>query len=183
MEASVTTAHRRPLDVSSGRRLRRLPDRVLQWGLTALAARDPGPDRVLLHPADRPVASRRSARRAQLRLRQRLGSSRATSTTARPLRGRHADHVGDRAHHRRAGGGRDRAVSSPSCARAGSRTPLAILVDLLAAVPSVVYGLWGVFVLAPKLLPAEQWFANTFSFIPFIGGGIGNAPRTTSSRA
>jgi phosphate ABC transporter permease protein PstC len=51
------------------------------------------------------------------------------------------------------------------------RTPLAILVDLLAAVPSVVYGLWGVFVLAPKLLPVEKWFASTFSFIPWIGGG------------
>jgi phosphate ABC transporter permease protein PstC len=51
------------------------------------------------------------------------------------------------------------------------RTPLAILVDLLAAVPSVVYGLWGVFVLAPKLMPAEKWFASTFSFIPWIGGG------------
>ena len=52
------------------------------------------------------------------------------------------------------------------------RSPLSILVDLLAAVPSVVYGLWGVFVLAPKLLPAEKWFASTFSFIPWIGGGI-----------
>jgi phosphate ABC transporter permease protein PstC len=52
------------------------------------------------------------------------------------------------------------------------RQPLSILVDLLAAVPSVVYGLWGVFVLAPKLLPAEKWFASTFSFIPWIGGGI-----------
>ncbi len=51
------------------------------------------------------------------------------------------------------------------------RTPAAILVDLLAAVPSVVYGLWGVFVLAPKLLPVEKWFASTFSFIPWIGGG------------
>jgi phosphate ABC transporter permease protein PstC len=51
------------------------------------------------------------------------------------------------------------------------RGPLALLVDLLAAVPSVVYGLWGVFVLCPKLLPAEKWFASTFSFIPFIGGG------------
>ena len=46
-----------------------------------------------------------------------------------------------------------------------------MLVDLLAAVPSVVYGLWGVFVLGPKLLPVEKWFANTFSFIPFLGGG------------
>ena len=34
--------------------------------------------------------------------------------------------------------------------------PLSILVDLLAAVPSVVYGLWGVFVLIPKLLPARS---------------------------
>jgi phosphate ABC transporter permease protein PstC len=51
------------------------------------------------------------------------------------------------------------------------RAPLALLVDLLAAVPSVVYGLWGVFVLCPKLLPFEKWVAGTFSFIPFIGGG------------
>jgi phosphate ABC transporter permease protein PstC len=54
-----------------------------------------------------------------------------------------------------------------------ARAPLSVLVDLLAAVPSVVYGLWGVFVLGPKLEPAEKWFANTFSFIPFIGGGSG----------
>jgi phosphate transport system permease protein len=56
------------------------------------------------------------------------------------------------------------------------RTPLSILVDLLAAVPSVVYGLWGFLVLAPKLLPAEKWFASTFSFIPFIGGGTATGP-------
>jgi phosphate ABC transporter permease protein PstC len=56
------------------------------------------------------------------------------------------------------------------------RTPLAILIDLLAAVPSVVYGLWGVFVLIPKLLPAEKWFASTFSFIPWIGGGTVTGP-------
>jgi phosphate transport system permease protein len=51
------------------------------------------------------------------------------------------------------------------------RGVLGMLVDLLAAVPSVVYGLWGVFVLCPRLLPAEKWFASTFSFIPFLGGG------------
>ena len=56
------------------------------------------------------------------------------------------------------------------------RGPLTILVDLLAAVPSVVYGLWGVFVLGPKLLPVEKWFASTFSFIPFIGGGTATGP-------
>jgi phosphate ABC transporter permease protein PstC len=58
------------------------------------------------------------------------------------------------------------------------RGPLSVLVDLLAAVPSVVYGLWGVFFLAPKLLPAEKWFANTFSFIPWIGGGASSATPT-----
>lgn len=33
------------------------------------------------------------------------------------------------------------------------RGALTILVELLAAVPSVVYGLWGIFFLAPKLQP------------------------------
>ncbi len=50
------------------------------------------------------------------------------------------------------------------------RGPLTIMIDLLAAVPSVVYGLWGVFVLVPHLKPAEQWFTDKLSFVPFIGG-------------
>jgi phosphate ABC transporter permease protein PstC len=52
------------------------------------------------------------------------------------------------------------------------RSPLVVLVELLAAVPSVVYGLWGIFVLIPKLKPAEQWFADTFSFLPLVGGSV-----------
>jgi phosphate ABC transporter permease protein PstC len=52
------------------------------------------------------------------------------------------------------------------------RGVFALLLDLLAAVPSVVYGLWGVFILIPALKPAEQWFSNTFSFLPFIGGPV-----------
>jgi phosphate ABC transporter permease protein PstC len=52
------------------------------------------------------------------------------------------------------------------------KNPLTILIELLAAVPSVVYGLWGVFVLIPKLRPAEQWFSDTFSFLPFVGGPV-----------
>jgi phosphate ABC transporter permease protein PstC len=56
------------------------------------------------------------------------------------------------------------------------RSPLTVLIELLAAVPSVVYGLWGIFFLAPKLRPAEQWFADTFSFIPFVGGGTVTIP-------
>ncbi len=50
------------------------------------------------------------------------------------------------------------------------RSPLTVLVELLAAVPSVVYGLWAFVVIVPFLLPAEQWVADTFSFIPFVGG-------------
>jgi phosphate ABC transporter permease protein PstC len=48
---------------------------------------------------------------------------------------------------------------------------LTILVDLLAAVPSVVYGLWAFYFLIPKLKPAEQWFADTFHFLPFVATG------------
>jgi phosphate ABC transporter permease protein PstC len=56
------------------------------------------------------------------------------------------------------------------------RAPLTVLVELLAAVPSVVYGLWGIFFLAPKLQPAEQWVADRLSFLPFIGGGTVTIP-------
>lgn len=55
------------------------------------------------------------------------------------------------------------------------RSTLALLLDLLAAIPSVVYGLWGVFVLIPTLKPIERWVASTFDFVPFIGGAV-NGP-------
>jgi len=56
------------------------------------------------------------------------------------------------------------------------RGPLTIVLELLAAVPSVVYGLWGVFVLIPNLQGFERWFASAFSFIPFVGGGAVRGP-------
>ena len=68
------------------------------------------------------------------------------------------------------------ALCTAELAPARLRTPLTILVELLAAVPSVVYGLWGIFFLAPKLQPAEQWVADRLSFIPFIGGGTVTIP-------
>jgi len=60
----------------------------------------------------------------------------------------------------------------PRRARAG----ITVLIELLAAVPSVVYGLWGIIFLAPKLQPAEQWVADRLSAIPFIGGGVVTIP-------
>jgi phosphate ABC transporter permease protein PstC len=52
------------------------------------------------------------------------------------------------------------------------RAPLTITIELLAAVPSVVYGLWGIEVLAPKLQPAEQWVSDKLSFLPLVGGSV-----------
>ncbi|MGI8845577.1 MAG: phosphate ABC transporter permease subunit PstC [Thermoleophilaceae bacterium] len=53
-----------------------------------------------------------------------------------------------------------------------ARGPLTVVVELLAAVPSVVYGLWGVFFLIPRLKPAEQWFSDHLGFLPFVGGTV-----------
>ena len=53
---------------------------------------------------------------------------------------------------------------------------LGYLVDLLAAIPSVVFGLWGVLVLAPKLQPVWQFLADYLGWIPlFAGDAHGNA--------
>ncbi|MFL5782085.1 MAG: phosphate ABC transporter permease subunit PstC [Thermoleophilaceae bacterium] len=52
------------------------------------------------------------------------------------------------------------------------RGPLTMMVELLAAVPSVVYGLWGVFILIPKLQGFEQFLADKLSFLPFVGGHV-----------
>ncbi len=53
------------------------------------------------------------------------------------------------------------------------RGPLTILVELLAAVPSVVYGLWGVFVLIPQAQAGRAVVRATRSrFLPFVGGNV-----------
>jgi phosphate ABC transporter permease protein PstC len=53
-----------------------------------------------------------------------------------------------------------------------ARSTLTVLLELLAAVPSVVYGLWGVFVLIPNLKGAEGWFGRTFDLVPFVGPDV-----------
>jgi phosphate transport system permease protein len=42
-------------------------------------------------------------------------------------------------------------------------------VELLAAIPSVVYGLWGIFVVVPAIRPACTWLHDRFGFIPLFG--------------
>jgi phosphate transport system permease protein len=58
---------------------------------------------------------------------------------------------------------------------------LGYAVDLLAAIPSVVYGLWGIFFLAPQVKPAYAWLADHLSFIPFFAGPASNTGRTILS--
>lgn len=55
---------------------------------------------------------------------------------------------------------------------------LGYLVDLLAAVPSVVFGLWGIFWLAPRLVPGYDWLAEHASWIPFFAGPASSTGRT-----
>jgi phosphate transport system permease protein len=43
--------------------------------------------------------------------------------------------------------------------------PFAMLVDLLAAVPSIVFGLWGIFVLAPKLEPIQRFLNENLGWL------------------
>ncbi len=57
------------------------------------------------------------------------------------------------------------------------RTPISFMVELLAAIPSVIYGLWAIFVLAPLLRNYVQpWLAKTLGWTGFFSGppyGVG----------
>ncbi|MCU0536009.1 MAG: phosphate ABC transporter permease subunit PstC [Hydrococcus sp. Prado102] len=48
------------------------------------------------------------------------------------------------------------------------RMPLVFMVELLAAIPSVVYGLWGIFVLIPLIRPIGMWLHNSLGWIPLF---------------
>ncbi|WP_416954540.1 phosphate ABC transporter permease subunit PstC [Nocardioides sp. T5] len=56
--------------------------------------------------------------------------------------------------------------------------PVGYLVDLLAAVPSVVFGLWGIAVLAPRMVPFFDWLNSWFGWIPLFGGPVSSSGRT-----
>jgi phosphate transport system permease protein len=56
--------------------------------------------------------------------------------------------------------------------------PIGYLIDLLAAVPSVVYGLWGIAFLGPRLAPTYSWLEAHLGFIPFFAGPASSTGRT-----
>lgn len=53
--------------------------------------------------------------------------------------------------------------------------PIASLVDLLAAVPSIIFGLWGIQVLAPAVKPVADWLESTFGWFPLFAPGLTSA--------
>jgi phosphate transport system permease protein len=55
---------------------------------------------------------------------------------------------------------------------------LGYLIDLLAAIPSIVYGLWGIFVLGPAAVPVLKWLEERLGFIPFFEGPASATGRT-----
>ena len=55
---------------------------------------------------------------------------------------------------------------------------LGYTIDLLAAIPSVVYGLWGMLVLAPFLNPSYLWLNENLGWIPFFEGPVSATGRT-----
>ena len=48
------------------------------------------------------------------------------------------------------------------------RSQIAFVVELIAAIPSVIIGLWGIFVLIPFLQPVQQWLFQHLSWIPIF---------------
>ncbi len=50
--------------------------------------------------------------------------------------------------------------------------PLSFVVDLLAAVPSIIFGLWGLTVLGPFLSPAGEWLIDKLGFLPLFAPGV-----------
>lgn len=55
---------------------------------------------------------------------------------------------------------------------------LGYVVDLLAAVPSVVFGLWGITVLAPAVQPFYSWLVDNLGWIPLFAGPVSGTGRS-----
>lgn len=60
---------------------------------------------------------------------------------------------------------------------------LGYIVDLLAAVPSVVFGLWGITVLAPAVQPVYTWLTLNMGWFPLFSGTVSATGRTIFTAA
>lgn len=74
------------------------------------------------------------------------------------------------------------AIFLAELAPAWLRQPLGFLVELLAAVPSVIYGLWGLFVFIPVFVrPAGELLNQTLGFLPLFAGPVFGPSRLAAS--
>ena len=57
------------------------------------------------------------------------------------------------------------------------KSPASLIIEMLAAIPSVIIGLWGIFVLVPFVRnPIEKWLGSSLGFVPLFQGppfGVG----------
>jgi phosphate transport system permease protein len=52
------------------------------------------------------------------------------------------------------------------------RNPVSFLIEMLAAIPSVIIGLWGLVVLVPAMKPVEIWLSSHLGFLPIFKGTV-----------
>src|SRR3712207_8737093 len=57
-------------------------------------------------------------------------------------------------------------------------TGMGYVIDLLAAIPSVVYGFWGIAALAPAMVPFYGWAEQHLGWIPFFAGPASTTGKT-----
>lgn len=60
---------------------------------------------------------------------------------------------------------------------------LSYVIDLLAAIPSVIYGLWGGLILVPAIYPFWDWVSKYLGWIPLFQGPAANPSRTVGTVA
>ena len=55
---------------------------------------------------------------------------------------------------------------------------LSYVIGLPAAIPSIIHGLWGIVVLGPAAVGAQEWLADKLGFIPLFAGPASSTGRT-----
>ncbi len=62
------------------------------------------------------------------------------------------------------------------------RSPVSFLIEILAAIPSIIYGFWGIYVLAPYMRSSVQpLLESVFGFLPFFNGAMYGTGLLTAS--
>jgi phosphate transport system permease protein len=61
------------------------------------------------------------------------------------------------------------------------KQPLVFLTELLATIPSIVYGLWGIFVLVPAVRAVQMWIPEGMRSLPFFSGPRNGVSMLTAS--